>query len=176
MLPTGSAAATGPLWVPANRALLDQVYRRSKLGGNFFRRIGWRSGVVGIGRLVLPGVTGWVVLVDDNAAGVTLPPGTPTAGNPPTAPPVAGTITIVNPGNQPAGPIPVSGTVTPAGTPVSLVAVRGGVETGPVTAAVVAGGAWDGVVNMAIGTGVQIRARQTANPYRFADCAPFNAT
>ena len=173
MLPTGNVNATGPLWVAANGRLLDQAYNRSKLGGNFFQRIGWRSGVVGIGRLRLPNSPGWSVLVDDNAAGTTLDPSTPTAGNPPTAAP--GTVTIAAVVGGAAGPIPVSGTVAPSGTPVRVYQMNGGVVVGGPTAMTVTGTTWSGSQVCTAGSR-QIQVQLTNSPYIYQNSNTFTVT
>jgi hypothetical protein len=169
MLPTGNVNATGPLWLAAVGQMLDHVYNRSKLGGNFFKRIGWRSGVVGIGRLRLPNSPGWLVLVDDNPGGTTLDPSTPTAGHPPTAPPGAVTIAAIG-ASQAVGPVAVSGTVTP-NAPVQCAQVVAGVPGG-FTAMTVTGTTWSGNVTCTAGSR-QIRVRLTNAAFTYHDSNTF---
>lgn len=168
MLPIGSPLAQGPNWVPANAARFSRFYGGS--GGTYFARVGWRSGMVGIGRFMIPNSPGWQVLMDDYPAGTTLPPDTPNAGNPPTSPP--GTVTIAPVGaSQAPGAVAVSGTVAPAATAVQAAQVIAGNPGGfaPMT---VTGGTWNGNVTCSVGSR-QIRVRQTAQPVVFADSNTF---
>lgn len=171
MLPVGNANATGPLWVAANGARYNRFVGGK--GGGFFARMHWLSGMVGIGRFMLPVAPGWLVLLDDNPAGTTLPADTPTAARPPTAAP--GVVTIANPGNRTAGAVPVTGTVSPATTAVQCAPLVAGVP-GTFVAMTVTGGTFSGNVTMVAGTGVQIRARQTGATYVIADSGTFNVT
>jgi hypothetical protein len=171
MLPTGHASATGPLWVPANAARYSRFYGGK--GGGFFDRIGWLSGMVGIGRFMVPNAPGWSVLIDDNAAGTTLPADTPTAARPPVT--TAATLTVGAVVNHAAGAVPVSGTVSPANTPVSCAPLIAGVP-GTFVAMTVTGGTWSGTVTMVTGTAVQIRARITGQTFVSADSNTFNVT
>jgi hypothetical protein len=171
MLPTGHASATGPLWVPANAARYSRFYGGK--GGGYFDRIGWLSGMVGIGRFMVPNAPGWSVLIDENPAGTTLPADTPTAAKPPVGvPPV---VTIAAVANHAAGAVPVSGTVSPVNTPVSCAPLIAGVE-GSYVAMTVTGGTWSGNVTMVVGTAVQIRSHITATSVIRADSNTFNVT
>lgn len=171
MLPVGHASATGPLWLPANGARFSRFVGGK--GGNYFDRIGWLSGMVGIGRFMVPNAPGWLVLIDDNAAGTTLPADTPTAAHPPTA--TAATVTIAAVANHAAGAVPVSGTVAPATTAVSCAPLIAGVP-GAFVAMTVTAGTWSGNVTMVVGTAVQIRARITGQTFVTADSNTFNVT
>jgi hypothetical protein len=171
MLPTGDARASGPLWVSANAARFNRFVGGK--GGGYFQRIGWLSGMVGIGRFMVPNAPGWVVLLDDNPAGTTLPADTPTAARPPVA--VPPTVTIAAVANHAAGAVPVSGTVSPGATAVSCAPLIAGVE-GTYVPMTVTGTTWSGNVTMVVGTGVQIRARVTAMTVVRADSNTFNVT
>jgi hypothetical protein len=171
MLPTGHASATGPLWLPANAARYSRFVGGK--GGGYFDRIGWLSGMVGIGRFMVPNAPGWSVLIDENPAGTTLPADTPTAAKPPVgAPP---TVTIAAVANHVAGAVPVSGTVSPAATAVSCAPLIAGVE-GTYVPMTVTAGTWSGNVTMVIGTAVQIRVRVAAMTVIRADSNVFNVT
>lgn len=171
MLPVGHTSATGPLWLPANAARFSRFVGGK--GGNYFDRIGWLSGMVGIGRFMVPNAPGWLVLIDDNAAGTTLPADTPTAAHPPVA--VAPTLGVGVVANHAAGAVPVTGTVSPANTPVSCAPLVAGVP-GSFVAMTVTGGTWSGNVTMVTGTAVQIRARITAQTFVTTDSNTFNVT
>jgi hypothetical protein len=171
MLPVGHAAAVGPLWVAANGSRFSRFFGGK--GGGYFKRIGWLSGMVGIGRFMIPIAPGWLVLMDDNPGGTTLPADTPTAARPPVgAPP---TVTIAAVANHAAGAVPVSGTVTPTGTPVSCAPLIAGVA-GSYVAMTVTGTTWSGTVTMVVGTAVQIRTHITGNTSISADSNTFNVT
>jgi hypothetical protein len=170
MLPQGNPAAVGSLWVLANGANFSRF--TGGRGGGYFMRIGWRSGMVGIGRFRIPTSPGWVVLLDDNPAGTTLPPDTPTAINPPTAP--AGTVGIAAIGAaQAAGPVPVNGTVNP-NQPVQCAQVIAGVP-GSFTPVTVTGTTWTGNVTCSVGSR-QIRVRLTNLNSVFADSNTFTVS
>jgi hypothetical protein len=167
MLPVGDARATGPLWVAANGARYDRFVGGK--GGGFFGRIGWLSGMVGIGRFRLPVSPGWLVLLDDNPAGTTLPADAVTAARPP-----IGAVTIAAVGAaQAAGPVAVSGTVNP-NQPVQCAQVTAGTPGGFV-AMTVTGTTWSGSVTCTAGSR-QIRVRLTNQTGVLADSNTFTVT
>jgi hypothetical protein len=170
MLPQGNPAAVGPLWVLANGANYSRF--TGGRGGGYFMRIGWRSGMVGIGRFRIPTSPGWVVLLDDNPAGTTLPPDTPTAINPPTGTPPIVAIAPVG-AAQAAGPVAVSGNVS-TNQPVQCAQVIAGVP-GAFTPMTVAGSTWNGNVTCSVGTR-QIRARLTNNTSIYSDSNSFTVS
>lgn len=171
MLPLGSGLAQGPNWVPANARRFSRFYGGS--GGTYFARIGWRSGMVGIGMFMIPNSPGWQVLMDDYPGGTTLPPGTPDAGNPPTSPPGAVAIGAVG-ASQPAGPVAVGGTVAPSATAVQAAQVIGG-NPGAFTGMTVTGTTWNGSVTCSVGSR-QIRVRQTNQQFIYADSNTFTVS
>ena len=167
MLNAGNVNATGPLWVTANGANFDRF--TGGKGGGYFQRIGWRSGMVGIGRFKIPYSLGWVVLLDDNPSGATLPPDTPTAANPPTAPPPIITVNAIT-SPQAVGNVPVTGIRNP-NVPAQAAPVYAGV---PGTFAAVAGTtSWSASVPFAASTTAQVRARITSQSYIYADSNTF---
>jgi hypothetical protein len=169
MLPNNNPLINGPNWVPANGAW----HFRIPGGQDYYARINWRSGMVGIGRFRIPNVSGWQVLLRDNPTGPTLPPDTPTAERPPTA--AAGVVSINNISSpQTAGPVAVSGLCT-ANAPVSCAPVVGGVP-GAFTPMTTTGTSWSGSVTMAAGASVQIQARLTNATFVISNSNTFAVT
>lgn len=169
MLPNANPNVTGPLWLPANGAVYPRWFGGA--GGNYFARIGWLSGAIGIGLFAVPNVTGWSVLLDDLPGAPDLPPDTPTAGNPPSGTPGVVSINTIS-GVQPAGAVPVSGIVAPSAAPVQAAPLTDGV-TGTFTPMTVTGSNWSGTVACPAGTGRQITARQTNATYFSANSNSF---
>lgn len=166
MLPNGNAGINGPNWVPANGAWQFRIPG----GQDYFARINWRSGMVGIGRFRIPNVIGWQVLMRDNPTGPTLPPDTPTAENPPTA--TAGAVTI-NPITSPqaVGAVAVSG-ICSANQAVQCAPLIGGVP-GAFVPMTTTGTTWSGSVTMAVGASVQIQARLSNATFVFNNSNTF---
>lgn len=167
MQPTGTEGTEGKTWVPC-----DGSYVPAWRFPHYFAATTWLVGMTGIHRSRVPTVAGWSVLMVDDPEAPDLPPDTPTAANPPTAP--AAYVGIDAIGDQEAGPVPVAGDIAPS-TAVEAAPLIGGVPGGFV-AMTTSGERWSGSVTMAAGVGVAVRVQVAGQSFNHHDSAPFNVT
>lgn len=174
MLPAGNPAAVSAHWVAAN----GRFYLHAR-ASDYHKRHGFRPGAAGIYLLRVPpgpssGTQRWLVLLRDDPTQPDLPADTPTASAPPTGLPAFVTTNIIS-SPQVAGPVAVSGILSPAATAVQAAPNNNGV-IGAFAALTTTGTSFAGTVVMAAGASMRIRVRVVGATYNYEDSNVFTVT